>query len=214
MKNVVFLSLLFCVVAHSSAYAQSDDLPKYEVAAEFTAINRDDFQGASADLGLGARFTFNFNKNVSFESAGYFFPRRCLSCEHNGRTTEVLAGVKVGKRFQRWGIFGKARPGVVSFSQGDFNVFPVNDGSAFPFRFEVNRLNSFALDLGAVVEVYPSRRIVTRFDFGDTLIHFGNRTRNFFAFDPSTGNTTLVPFTIPGKTTHNFQFITSVGLRF
>jgi hypothetical protein len=39
--------------------------------------------------------------------------------------TEVLAGVKVGKRFDSWGIFAKARPGVVSFSEGEFNILRV-----------------------------------------------------------------------------------------
>ena len=29
----------------------------------------------------------------------------------------------------------------------------------------------FAVDLGGVLEVYPSNRIVTRFEAGDTLIH-------------------------------------------
>ena len=59
-----------------------------------------------------------------------------------------------------------------------------------------------------------SKRIVTRFDAGDTMIHFTSRTTNTIQFDPLTGTFSLVPFRLPSKTTHNFQFITSVGFRF
>ena len=215
MRRASLLALMICVLLTCShAYSQTDDPPKYEVAAEFSTLNRDNFTGSGAEAGLGARFTFNFNKNVSFESAGYFFPRSCFSCERNGQVTEVLAGLKVGKRFEHWGIFAKARPGVISFSRGKFEVLPTGGGGAFPFTVEVNRLTTFAADLGGVVEFYPSKRIVTRFDVGNTIIHFGPQTQNAFAFDPVTGNTTLVPFTLPAKTTHNFQFMTSVGFRF
>ena len=125
-----------------------------------------------------------------------------------------MGGVKVGKRFENWGIFAKARPGVISFSQGDFNIVEVPVSPAFPFVFQVNRLNNFATDIGGVLEFYPSRRIVTRFDAGDTIIHFTRRTKNAVAFDPTTETFRLIPFTVPARTTHNFQFMASVGFRF
>ena len=31
----------------------------------------------------------------------------------------------------------------------------------------------FSMDVGGVVEFYPSRRIVTRLDIGDTIIRYG-----------------------------------------
>ncbi|HEX5965010.1 MAG TPA: hypothetical protein VFY51_03735, partial [Pyrinomonadaceae bacterium] len=71
-----------------------------------------------------------------------------------------------------------------------------------------------ATDLGGVLEFYPSPRIVTRFDVGDTIIHFRRRTINGVAFDPVTQQFTLFPFTRPARTSHNFQFIASVGWRF
>ena len=40
------------------------------------------------------------------------------------------------------------------------------------------------MDVGGVVEFYPSKRIVTRFDAGDTIIHFGRRNMNTIVFDP------------------------------
>jgi hypothetical protein len=75
------------------------------------------------------------------------------------------------------------------------------------------RLTNFAFDLGGVLEFYPSKRIVTRFDAGDTLIKYRRRDSNIPLFDPF-GGVTLFPFTVPGETRHNFQFSAGVGFRF
>ncbi len=184
------------------------------MGVEFSALHRGEFGGDAMEAGIGGRFTFNLNKNVALEAAGYFFPRRCLSCERNGTMSQGVGGVKAGKRFEKWGILGKARPGVLSFSQGSFNVLPFGGGGTFPFTFEVKRSTHFAADLGAVLEFYPTRRIVTRFDVGDTVIHYARRTTNFLTADPVTGLPVLVPFTFPARTTHNFQFTAGVGFRF
>ena len=214
MNRIQFLiALIGLLLVQSQVLAQTPELPKYEVAGEFTTMERGNFSGG-AEVGVGARFTFNLNKTFSLETAAYHFPRTCFSCEHNGTVTQVVGGVKVGKRFEKWGIFAKARPGVVSFSRGEFNIVPAPGPPSFPFDFEFNRVNSFAVDAGGVVEFYPSKRIVTRFDVGDTIIHFSRRRFNTVVSD-LTGNTfTLFPVTIPAKTTHNFQFMTSVGFRF
>lgn len=202
------------LLIHSETLAQTSDPLKFEVAAEFSTLNRDDFRGIKAEPGVGARFTFNLNKNFALESSGYFFPQRCFNCASNGRITEVVGGLKAGKRFQTWGIFAKARPGVVSFSQGHFDIIQTGTPPAFPFEFQVKRTNNFATDLGGVLEFYPSKRIVARFDAGDTLIHFKRRPTHSIAFDPSTNTYSLIPFSIPARTTHNFQFSASVGFRF
>lgn len=210
MNRTVLFAAVCVFLLYSVALSQSQDPPKFEVAGEFTTLERPDFTGRITDPGFGGRFTYNLNRVFSLEAAGYFFPKGCSNCRQNGRVTEVLAGVKVGKRFESWGIFAKARPGFVSYSEGDFDVVPTAGG----FRIERNALNGFATDVGAVLEFYPSKRIVTRFDVGDTIIHIPSRTRHFVQFDPSTGGFTLVPFNIPGRTTHNFQFMTSIGWRF
>jgi hypothetical protein len=209
----VIVSLIGLLLLSSPAVSQSEDVPKFEVAAEFTSLERDNGGGKRSEPGVGARFTFNLNRVVSLETAGYFFPKRCFDCSNNGRVTEVLGGVKVGKRFQNWGIFAKARPGVISFGQGKFNIVPAPSNPGFPFTFEAERLSTFATDIGGVIEFYPSRRIVTRFDAGDTIIHFNRRTTNGIRFDPERGFS-LVPFTFPSRNSHNFQFMASVGFRF
>jgi hypothetical protein len=195
--------------------AQSADVPKYEVGADFSSFT---LSSGKTEPGLGGRFTYNINKHVALEAAGYFFPRTCEFCSSDdaGRIAEGLFGVKAGKRFQKWGIFGKARPGLVSFSKGAFNLVPTGGGGPFPFRVELNRLTNFALDVGGVLEFYPSHRIVTRFDFGDTMVRFGQRTTGFqLITDPITGVFTLgAPITSPAITRHNLQFTAGVGFRF
>jgi len=213
MKNLMIMVIVL-ISLPSLARSQSQEPPKFEVAAEFTTLERDATFEERTEPGFGGRFTFNLNKAVSLESAAYFFPKKCFSCNNNGRVTEVLGGVKVGKRFQNWGIFAKARPGVISFAEGEFNVIQVPSSPAFPFVFKVDRLNSFATDIGGVLEFYPSRRIVTRFDAGDTIIHFKQRLVNMIAVDPLTNTLIAQPAIIPARTTHNFQFIASVGFRF
>lgn len=213
MHRTLFL-ILMIIVFVAPAFAQSQEVPKFEVAAEFTTLERERFSSHETAPGFGGRFTYNLSPVFSLEAAGYFFPKRCFSCREGGRVTEALGGVKIGKRFENWGIFAKARPGVVSFSEGEFTItgIPVDVFSAIPF--ERNRVTSFATDVGGVIEFYPSKRIVTRFDAGDTIIHFNERTTNGVIFNSLTNTFSLVPITTPGRTSHNFQFMTSVGFRF
>jgi hypothetical protein len=212
-RFLVALISVFLLQLQSQAQSQSDELPKFEVAAEFTTLERPGFGQRRTEPGFGGRFTYNLNRVVALEAAGYFFPKRCFQCQHNGNITEVVGGVKIGKRFEKWGIFAKARPGVASFSQGRVTIFDDPTILGFPFRFEENRLNGFAADLGAVLEFYPTKRIVTRFDAGDTIIHLGPRQTEVISFDPTRG-LFIQPIRLDSRTTNNFQFMASVGFRF
>ncbi len=218
---VTVVTLLWLPLALLETNAQSDEVPKFELGAQFTSITKPDFNNGATEPGFGGRFTFNLNRDVALEAAGNFFPHKCQFCgsgggtgDNSGNITQALLGVKAGKRFQKWGLFGKARPGVVSFSQGDSKYVATGGGGSFPFEFQRNRLTNFAVDLGGILEFYPSRRIVTRLEAGDTLIHYGQRQSNFLFFDPITGVPVLVPFTTRSETRHNFQFVAGVGWRF
>ena len=213
MTRKIALAIMLCLLIAPLALSQSEDPPKREVAAEFTVLNREDVFGIKSEAGIGGRFTFNLNKNFALETAGYWFPRNCFDCFNNGHITEVVGGLKAGKRYNTWGIFAKARPGVVSYSKGRFNFLSAPQNPAFPFIFEVKPLTNFAADLGGVLEFYPSRRIVTRFDIGDTIVHIRQQSRNDIRFDPATNTYFLLPVILPGRTTHNFQFSASVGFR-
>ncbi|HKR15259.1 MAG TPA: hypothetical protein VJT15_24545 [Pyrinomonadaceae bacterium] len=208
------LAVVCLLLLQSVVLAQSVDVPKYEVGVEFTTLERDQFGSKKAEAGVGARFTYNLNEMFAFEAAGYLFPDRCSGCLNGGRMHQIVGGVKVGKRFEKWGFFAKARPGVVSFSRGQAQVVGIPPGGPFPFELKVNRTTNFAVDIGGVVEFYPSRRIVTRFDVGDTMIHFKQSTTALVGFDPLTGTPAFFLVTRPARTTHNFQFIASVGFRF
>ncbi|HEY1403911.1 MAG TPA: hypothetical protein VGB05_07290, partial [Pyrinomonadaceae bacterium] len=77
------------------------------------------------------------------------------------------------------------------------------------FNSRLHRETHFTTDVGAVLEFYPTRRIVTRFDAGDTIIRYGDTTGTFF-----TGAGTTGQFPIPGDVKHNFQFSAGIGFRF
>lgn len=200
------LLLIVCLVIAPKVVSQTESTPKREVAAEFVAL-----PGDRTEVGFGARFTHNLNDNFALEAAAFFFP--CPNCFGRGRITEAVGGLKAGKRFKTWGIFAKARPGVVSFSRGRIDVVQTGAPLEFPFAFEFRSLTHFATDLGGVLEFYPSRRIVTRFDAGNTMIFIRQSTQNAFQFDPATNTFTLLPLRLQGRTSHNFQFSAGVGFR-
>src|SRR6185295_15733195 len=121
MNKALFVVVVICLL-QLQALAQSEELPKFEVAGEFTTLEREAFSQRRTEPGFGGRFTYNLNKTVACEGAGYYFPKQCFQCRNGGTITEGLAGVKVGKRFEKWGVFAKARPGGITFSEGTFDV--------------------------------------------------------------------------------------------
>lgn len=219
MNKTCFLAAVVVVfLVQSAAFSQTPDLPKFEVAAEFSTFEREEAlgfsEGRKTDPGLGGRFTYNLNRVVSFEGAAYFFFKDCFDCIDPGHIKLVLGGVKAGKRFERWGIFAKARPGV--FHHNAHFGGPITCLNILcPFTtepFEPGKKH-FAADIGGVVEFYPSKRIVTRFDAGDTMIHYRRNVTAGLVRSPG-GGFDPFPFIIPARTSHNFQFITSIGFRF
>jgi len=109
-------------------------------------------------------------------------------------------GGKVGKRFDRWGLFGKVRPGFVGFSKILEFPFGVQTGATLDF---VTKFRP-SLDLGGVVEFYVSPRWMARFDVGDTIIRYDDISLPGLA--PS--------FVIPGVTRNNLQVSAGIGFRF
>jgi len=194
------------------ARAQSEELQKFEVGVHFSSLTLDT---ATTEPGLGVRLTYNATRNIAFEAEGNLFPHdaRARSFRNGGRAVEGLFGIKIGKRYEKFGIFAKARPGLISFTRGRFDLVPNNDGSSFPFDFRTERATHFAFDVGGVLEFYPTRRIVTRFDVGDTIIRYGDTTLNSFS-GPEGGPFVPFQFVVPGNIAHNIQFTAGVGFRF
>jgi hypothetical protein len=194
------------------AFAQATEVPRIEIAPEFSTLALGDLGGRTA-AGFGARFTYNLNNSIALETSASFFPDRCHHCFGPGRIGVLLGGLKAGKRFRTWGLFGKVRPGIVTYGRAQTD-FILTGNSSLPFEIQQKGVDTFSTDIGAVLEFYPSRRIVTRFDGGDLISHFGRRTTNTLSFDPVTNTYSLIPFTLPSRTTHRFQFSASVGFRF
>jgi len=214
---IILLTIMMLLLVFSQeASAQSNETQKFEVGAHFSSLRIDKGE-TSSEPGFGGRFTFNLSDNFALEAEGDFFPKRDSfnTFRTGGHAVEGLFGVKIGKRYKRFGIFGKARPGFISFSEGIFEVLPTSL-TVSPdtlFRVRTQRLTHAALDIGGVLELYVSRRVFTRFDAGDTIIRYGQTT--FTTFTGVIGGTfTPIPITIPSDTVHNFQFSAGVGFRF
>lgn len=208
MKSLLSLFLLAFALNLNAVFAQdnqnlNDELPRFEVGAQFSSLNRNNEGGRN---GFGGRFTYNFNKYVAAEAETNFFPGE----EFNGRAAQAVFGAKVGKRWNKFGIFGKARPGFVYYSAGKSEVFANPDNS---LRFTREGTTNFALDVGGVLEFYPSKKLVTRFDFGDTIVRQGGQTINSVILNPN-GNYENRTFTLRGQTRHYFQFSAGIGFRF
>ncbi|MBC7796253.1 MAG: hypothetical protein H7Z37_05240 [Pyrinomonadaceae bacterium] len=205
MKRLILLVVVF--VCASTVFAQNNqtttvddnDVPRYEIGAQFASLNSD---GDNRN-GFGGRFTVNINRNIALETEGNFFPGK----NFDGRAVQFVAGVKAGKRFSKFGIFGKARPGAYYTSDGDFRL--VETGIPNSFRGVSSGKTSLAFDVGGVLEFYPSKRIVTRFEAGDFITRSGGRTVQ------SVQNGVLVDvFTFPTRTNQYFQFNAGIGFRF
>jgi hypothetical protein len=198
----------------------------------------DEFVSKQATVpGFGARFTYNVTNEIAFEAEGNIFPGRDFFDQGSfftrpddergfpsGRIYQGQFGVKVGKRFKNVGFFGKVRPGFVRFTQvSEFTGFrtvtlihpslnrPVQVENA---EFRIGKATYFSTDVGGVLEFYPSRRVVTRFDIGDTIIRYGVYREQANVVCVLSAPCPIQLFERPAETKHNLQFSAGVGIRF
>ncbi|MGH9901675.1 MAG: outer membrane beta-barrel protein [Pyrinomonadaceae bacterium] len=213
---IIFTSLFF---GATGASAQTDDPPKVEVGVQFSSLTvrpGGQFGWSETEPGFGGRITYNFNRNVAVEAEGNFFPGESpRTTTTGGRAFQGQFGVKAGKRFEKFGVFAKIRPGFIRFNDV-LNITGVEvlefEGERFIIpQFTTPSRTYFSTDVGGVLEFYPSRRIVTRIDIGDTIIRFGSRREFSPIFPPPAGQEII---TRPAETTHNFQFSAGIGFRF
>ena len=163
--------------------------------------------------GFGGRFTFNLTDNFGLEAEGNFFTRKhSFFTRPGGYMFQGQFGLKAGKRFKNWGLFAKARPGFVGFTQAfelvGTHTQPFGNITITVGDFEVRKAFYPSFDLGGVVEFYVSRNWMARLDFGDTIIKYGEYKVQGFAA------VTMPIFTRPAETRHNFQFNAGLGFRF
>jgi len=165
-RTICALAVLVCL--QSSLPAQ--DFTRSELGIESSTL----FQNRLAnklDSGLGGRFTYNFTPSLALETSASYYPTnsamRGVTTQDGGTALSILAGVKAGVRKRKVGIFFKARPGILSFSDAGTSTLTTA------------RKSHAALDLGGVLEFYPSARTILRLDAGSMLVRYGEAT--FFA---------------------------------
>jgi outer membrane protein with beta-barrel domain len=166
--------LLLTLVLHGPVIAQSEEA-KLEVGAQFSVIGRG-AGGVATSIGGGGKLTFNLTKYLALEGELNYFPSAGFN---DVRRFPGQFGVKSGLRFDRFGVFGKVRPGFID-TKYDFRTFclsfPCPPGAVcitapcFPATFTVANTD-LSLDVGGVVEFYPSKLVTVRLDVGDTVVN-------------------------------------------
>lgn len=207
----------------SSAQSSVDIDRKFQVEFHFTNItnskndlsfNHRNRSGFGARIGYDVARFGNGKYVATIESELNFSPKTAnnqriinlgnnvsvVDARTNGRVLQGLTGIKLGRQFDKFGVFGKAKAGFVQYSNGKQTVTG-NDTAT-----------NFAGDLGGVVEFYPTKRLFTRLDFGDTIVRVGKQSVRAFVATPPDFVVRTVNFGT--RTQHNFQFSAGFGFRF
>jgi hypothetical protein len=233
---IVAASLLLINSQEIHAQSPDEDGHRFEVGGQFSLLNLSTVRGHSGrtnpclvppcpsnitieydretEPGFGGSIGYHITDNLAVEAEANFFPGE--DDFGQGSQFQGLFGVKAGWRFETVGLFGKARPGFLSGRVSDFllrrdlaciAVFPPPVGCFEEVR---RRETNFAFDVGGVLEIYPSKRTVLRFDAGDTIVRLGARSIRA----SSTAFPQGVVVGVPAKTTHNLQGSVRFGVRF
>jgi len=201
MRNL--LALLLTVLTFASVAIAQSKKDKIEIGVQTTSLTlfHPDVPFDDPQTGVGGRVTYNFNRSIAAEAEINFFPQKQFILTADGNAIQAQFGVKIGKRFEKFGMFGKVRPGFLTVNR----VASYIPGSAADFKIE--RQAFFTTDIGGILELYPSKRTVVRFDAGDTVIRHPALFLPTSFFDPT------VQLIRPAKFKHNFQFTAGVAFR-
>jgi hypothetical protein len=231
--RAALFALASLLLAGGEALAQGEYATRYELGLQFSLLARHNpetrlspfSEQRENDHGFGGRFTFNVTNNIAFEAEVNSFPRELRDLHMPaGRFLQGQFGVKTGKRFHRFGLFGKLRPGFVRFTKvsrftGSHEVVVFDTLTLQLVRFQVPEFDIHdatysSVDVGGVIEFYPSRRIVTRLDLGDTIIRYGVFREEAFFDCPISSSCHAVVSERPPETRHSLQFSAGVAYRF
>lgn len=204
IRFLVFPILLFvCLGAASVAAAQ----PRLEAGAQAAVLRLSDFDATSA--GIGGRIAVELSRWASIEGEATFFPSDDIvlpasavadvRLAHHRRRAEAFGGVKLGRRGDRVGVFAKIRPGFTRLIHTGAECLGVDCARILMLVALPKYRTEFALDVGGVLEFYPTGRTVARVDLGDTMIR----------------HRSLAPPCPDGAcSSHNMSTRLGVGLRF
>jgi hypothetical protein len=111
-------------------------------------------------LGVGGRFGYRLLPLFFLDGEAVHFPE---DPSGNYGETLGLAGIRIGKQYDNFGVFAKLRAGAINFG-----------GRAFHLRLSDKTHPAF--DLGTTLEYYAKKGFFARLDVGDCIIPFGNTT--------------------------------------
>jgi Outer membrane protein beta-barrel domain len=190
-KRIRTATLIAITLLTAEAALAQSSTSKVEVGTQLSIIDMRESIGEKPP-GVGGRFTYNLTGQIAIDTEVTYFS----TSEVDLNRTQALFGIRVGKRFASpsIGLFAKARPGFMRFH-----------GEQLP-GVTVDGTTKLALDLGGVIEFYPSDRFIMRIDVGDAIIFYNGET--------------IRRLSIPGgpqqrlNTNHNLQSSVGIGFRF
>jgi hypothetical protein len=218
-SSITVLSILLLFLGPQDANAQPEvrSTPRLEFGTHFTFMSKFDATHDAAELtlepeefsrspnlGLGFRATFNLCRFAALETEWNALPQES---EYAGRKSQWFYGLKVGIRKSRFGIFAKARPGYMFFSEDYCDDIPPLGRS---YRCLGSLSRNPAIDVGGVLELYTKRLGMIRIDIGDTSVHFNHVNRYRQELGPGRNFADQVY----GGRTHNLQVSVGFSLRF
>jgi Outer membrane protein beta-barrel domain len=159
--------------------------------------------GVATLYGLGAYATYRIWRVLYLDSDVLYFPQDTHGSSnlYGGPVFQGLFGVKGGIRRNRFGFFGKVRPGLQTYAQALDSITTQPSGVV---DSSYGRSTNFVLDLGGIVEFYPTESTTLRIEAGDT--------HTFFS--PHTVIVNGTPLRYDLGMHHTIQFVFGYGWRF
>jgi opacity protein-like surface antigen len=153
------------------------------VGAQATSLSLqfiDGVDAATTEAGVGPFASYHIWRFIEADTSMFLFPReeQTNGPRDGGRILQGFYGLRAGYRTRRIGFFAKVRPGFESNSRVlTSETFTLGSDPLVSETF--GRATDFALDLGGVIELYPTKHFVIRLDAGDAVIFPGAGTISF-----------------------------------
>ena len=177
-RSTLLIALLVATITPAAAQEPAE---RVTLGAQLSLLGVADDED-SISVGIGARGSYAFSRWLAADAEFSFFPRDRAEfgfgdgtapiapgfTEYHRRRITVFAGPKAGVRSRRLGVFAKARPGFTRLF--DRGLGCTGEICALILLARPVYRTEFAMDLGGVVEVYPSSDSLLRFDLGTTIV--------------------------------------------
>lgn len=164
MRAIILVTILFGLICQ----ADSQTYSRQEVGAGISAISNSSPTSAyqvyccrALYSGPLVRYTWNLSPSLALEGGSAFHVNNenLFSTSQSG-DLQMTAGVKVGWRGRRFGVFGEIKPGGDWYPNGIEELFPVH---------QFFNVGYFVLQQGGVFEWYLKKRWIWRADVRQML---------------------------------------------